>query len=32
LQKRAGIWDHYGQCWCGWQTVGSALDEKLVSQ
>ena len=32
LQKRAGIRGHFGRCWYGWQTVGSALDEKLVSQ
>ena len=23
---------NFGVCWCGWQTVGSALDDKSASQ
>jgi Pectate lyase superfamily protein len=26
-QEWAGIRGHFGLCWCGWQTVGSAPDE-----
>jgi len=25
-------WGNFELCWCGWQTVGSAPDEKSVSQ
>jgi hypothetical protein len=28
LQKVSPKWSNFGLCWCGWQTVGSAPDDK----